>query len=84
MEQNDTLENQLGPLVSLLANIKGIKQTTLAERCQISRISVNRFFRGKSQLGAADLVKVLQVLGFDLRGELSAQLSSHLQHNQAN
>ena len=64
------LPDQLGPLLSQLAKKMRVKQTDLAKKSKISRISVNRFFRGKSEIRASDLVTVLGHLGIDLEEQI--------------
>lgn len=72
------LENelkQLGPQVAQLATKMRMKQTRIAKSCEISRISVNRFFRGRSEIRASDLVNVLKVLGIDLQAEIERRIA---------
>ena len=64
----------LGQQVAQLANRMKVKQTRIAHDCEISRISVNRFFRGRSEIRASDLVNVLKVLGIDLEQEIERRL----------
>ncbi len=67
-------DSKLGQQVALLANRMKVKQTRIAQDCEISRISVNRFFRGRSEIRATDLVNVLKVLGIDLKEEIERRL----------
>jgi predicted XRE-type DNA-binding protein len=67
-------EAKLGQQVAQLANRMRVKQTQIAQNCEISRISVNRFFRGRSEIRASDLVNVLRVLGIDLEQEIQRRL----------
>lgn len=64
----------IGPRVAQLASRMKVKQTRIAQDCEISRISVNRFFRGRSEIRATDLVNVLKVLGIDLEEEIQRRL----------
>jgi predicted XRE-type DNA-binding protein len=66
---------KLGQQVAQLANQLKVKQTRIAQDCEISRISVNRFFRGRSEIRATDLVNVLKVLGIDLEQEIGKRLT---------
>ena len=68
----------IGPQVAQLANRLKIKQTRIASDCEISRISVNRFFRGRSEIRATDLVNVLRILGIDLEQEIQRRLTPGL------
>ncbi len=70
----ETTEQQIGLRVAQLANRMKVKQTRIAQDCEISRISVNRFFRGRSEIRASDLVNVLKVLGIDLQQEIDNRL----------
>jgi transcriptional regulator with XRE-family HTH domain len=65
---------QFGPQVAQLANRMKVKQTRIALDCEISRVSLNRFFRGRSQIRACDLVSVLKLLGIDLAQEIEKRL----------
>jgi len=68
----------LGQQLSVLANLQGITQVHLAKECRISRISVNRFFRGRSELKAGDLLRLLHVLGIDIQKEIHGKLQNNL------
>ncbi len=77
MENTNTIsqeDTQIGLRVAQLANRLKVKQTRIAQDCEISRISVNRFFRGRSEIRASDLVNVLKVLGIDLQQEIDKRL----------
>tara|TARA_Y100001933_G_C18948621_1_gene542710 strand:- start:751 stop:918 length:168 start_codon:yes stop_codon:yes gene_type:complete len=52
-----------------------VKQTEIGKSAGISRISINRFFRGKSEVRASDLVEVLRLLGIDVEGQIREKLS---------
>jgi predicted XRE-type DNA-binding protein len=69
------VEGKLGPQVAQLASRMKVKQTRIAHDCEISRISVNRFFRGRSEIRASDLVNVLKVLGINLEEEIERRLT---------
>ena len=84
MQQNSKKTRELGPLISVLANIKGIKQTALASACSLSRITINRFFKGHSEVCAEDLAQILSHLGFDLRSQIKNQLADHLDSKNQN
>jgi transcriptional regulator with XRE-family HTH domain len=66
-------------MLSVLAAAKGVKQTALAKSCNLSRVSINRFFRGKSFIGGRELVQILHALGIDLGGEVSSRLQRHIE-----
>lgn len=73
-KMEDTQDKAIGLRVAQLANRLKVKQTRIAQDCEISRISVNRFFRGRSEIRASDLVNVLKVLGIDLQQEIDKRL----------
>jgi transcriptional regulator with XRE-family HTH domain len=64
--------------LAILAKSKGISQSELAERIDISRVSINRFFKGKSSIRTKDLIQLLQVLDIDLEEVIEQQLNSKL------
>ncbi len=73
-EQNDETQSSLGPMLGKLAKKLRVKQTDLAQKAQISRISVNRFFRGRSEVRASDLVTLLSHLGIDLEEQIRQKM----------
>lgn len=76
---NDEEElSPLGPLIGKLSKKLKIKQTDLAKKTSISRISVNRFFRGKSEVRASDLAEILRLMGIDLEAQISERLKTEL------
>lgn len=75
----ETQDNKpIGTQVAQLAHRLKVKQTRIAQDCEISRISVNRFFRGRSEIRASDLVNVLKVLGIDLEQEIERRLQPQI------
>jgi transcriptional regulator with XRE-family HTH domain len=56
----------------LLAKKQKISQKQLAAYCNISRITVHRFFAGKTQVRAEVFVKMVELLGIDILGQLEA------------
>ncbi len=67
-------DTKVGQQLAQLATRMKVKQTRIAHDCEISRISVNRFFRGRSEIRATDLVNVLKVLGIDLEQEIQRRM----------
>lgn len=51
----------------------GFSQQEVANHCGVSRITIQRFFSGKTEIGALDLVKVLKLLGIDIVSQLKEQ-----------
>jgi len=64
--------------LSILAKSKGISQSDLAQQIDISRVSVNRFFKGKSSIRTRDLIQLLKVLDIDLEELIESKLESKL------
>lgn len=56
----------LGQRLSVLAKLRGLTQDEIAKKCDISRISVNRFFRERTEIRAKDFKSLLGTLGIDL------------------
>ena len=40
----------------------GLTQKEIAENCQVSRMSIHRFFKGETELKAKELIKLLELL----------------------
>ncbi|MBX7230934.1 MAG: helix-turn-helix domain-containing protein [Bdellovibrionales bacterium] len=74
----ETQKHHLGQQLAVLANLNGVSQVDLAKQCQISRISINRFFRGKSELKANDLLRLLSALGINVNNEIEHKLKTSL------
>jgi transcriptional regulator with XRE-family HTH domain len=69
---------KLGQQLSILASLRGVSQVDLAKQCRISRISINRFFRGRSELKAGDLMRLLTILGIDVQSKIEQELRTDL------
>jgi len=67
-------EIDLHKKVALLAKSKGVSQKELANYCKISRITVHRFLNGKTEIRSGDFVKMLELLGVDVVGNLDKNL----------
>ncbi len=78
MSEREFERRRLGQQLSVLANLKGVSQVSLAKNCGISRISINRFFRGRSELKANDLLRLLTLLGIDIHREIEVRLKTDL------
>jgi len=68
-------QKKIGPLLWQLCVARKITQTVIAERTGISRIAVNRFFRGKSDVRASDLAAIL----LEMRIPLETIIKAHLE-----
>lgn len=66
VQQDNVKINTLGKKLAILAKLKGLTQEQLAKQCAVSRISINRFFRGHTEIRAGDLVVLLNILGVAL------------------
>ncbi len=69
-------ELELSKKVALLAKAQNITQKQIAEHCEISRITVHRFFSGKTEVRSSDFVKMLELMGINITGQLENRLSS--------
>lgn len=69
-------KDQVGFLISVLARLKGETQASLSQKCGISRATINRYFRGRTELKARDFVALLTVLGVDLVSEISHEIEA--------
>ncbi len=78
----DTHETSLGRKLAILAKLKGLTQEEIAKSCQMSRISVNRFFRNHTEIRAGDLGSMLQTLGIDLENLIDKTIEKQMNgHN---
>ncbi|OQW49223.1 MAG: hypothetical protein A4S09_03915 [Proteobacteria bacterium SG_bin7] len=71
-------ELDLSKKVALLAKSQNITQKQIAEHCEISRITVHRFFSGKTEVRSSDFVKMLELMGINISGQLENRLSNGL------
>jgi len=77
VEQNSHLEElPLAEKLAILAKSKGFSQSDLAHKIDISRVSINRFFKGKSSIRTRDLVQLLQALDIDLEEVVTQKLEA--------
>lgn len=66
--------SDIGEKIATLAKTKGLSQGRLAEKIDVSRVSINRFFKGKSSIRTKDLVQLLKVLDIDLEDLIEQKL----------
>lgn len=78
MSESEVDKSNLGAKLSVLAHMKGLSQSEIANRCQVSRITINRFFRGRSELRAYDLVRLLRELDIDVERVVEDSLQNQL------
>ncbi len=76
-------ELDLSKKVALLAKAKNITQKQIAEYCQISRITVHRFFTGKTEVRSSDFVKMLQLMGINVEKQIESSLSTGIPEIQS-
>lgn len=69
-----------GSKLSTLVRSLGITQEDLAKKCQISRVTLNRYFRGKTELRSKDLLQILSVLGVDIETKIDQKLQGFKEH----
>lgn len=65
----------LGQRVGALAKLKGLKQQAIADQIAVSRISVNRFFNGHTEIRSTDFVLMLKALGIDIEAQIQSAMS---------
>jgi transcriptional regulator with XRE-family HTH domain len=56
----------IGSRLSILAKGLGMTQEEIATRLKISRITINRFFKGRTEIRSGDLNQLLQLFGIDV------------------
>lgn len=69
-------ENSIGPKLSVIAKAKGMTQQQLADQCNISRLTIQRFFKGHTELKCGDLTQLLGILGFSLEDQINKAFAS--------
>lgn len=75
-------ESGLGRKLAILAKLKGMTQEQIAKECQMSRISVNRFFRQHTEIRAGDLASLLGILGVDLAALIDRAIEKQMNGSQ--
>ncbi len=65
--------------IALIAKSKGFTQKKLAQQCDVSRITIHRFFNGQTQLKCNDLMNLLNLIGIDVETQLNQKLSLEAQ-----
>ena len=58
--------NTFGLQLALLLKSANISQTKLASMTNISRVSINRYLKGQTDIRASDVIKMLAATGIDL------------------
>lgn len=74
----NTNEISLGKKLSILAKLKGFTQEEIAKACEMSRISVNRFFRSHTEIRASDLGQLLSTLGINLEMQIDLAIARQI------
>lgn len=73
----------IGEQLAMLAKVKNINQVQLAEQCGMSRIAINRFFRGRSQLNADKTASIMTALGVPIEKYIEMEIEATLRRKQA-
>lgn len=76
-------KGEVGRKVAHLAKALGITQKEIANTCQISRMSIHRFFKGETELKAKEFLKVLEILGLFSEEEMNYKIQQKLNGNVA-
>jgi transcriptional regulator with XRE-family HTH domain len=72
------ISSSLGKKLAVLAKLKGLTQEQIAKSCQMSRISVNRFFRSHTEIRAGDLGSLLGTLGINLESLIDRAIEKQM------
>lgn len=64
----------IGSRLSILAKGMGLTQDEIAGRLKISRITINRFFKGRTEIRSGDLNQLLQLFGIDIGALLDERI----------
>ena len=59
-------QQQIGLRMATMAALAGKKQTDLANKCGVSRLTIHRFFKGHSEIKASDFIRLMALLGVNL------------------
>lgn len=77
---------RVGETLSQIAKNNKITQQSIADKCNISRISVHRFFTGQTELKASNFLDVLEVLEIDakmlIKNKLTSEFSEWLDNEE--
>lgn len=72
--QTEAVLDQVGSRLAVLSKSAGLTQDEIAKRCQISRITINRFFKGRTEIRSGDLVQLLGLFGIDVLSLLEEKI----------
>lgn len=64
-------EPRIGVRLATMAAMAGKKQTDLATKCGVSRLTIHRFFKGHSELKATDFIRLISLLGINLENVIT-------------
>ncbi len=64
--------------LALLAGLMDISQVEMANRCGLSRITINRFFSVLTQIKTFDLAELMGVLGIDLEAHVDRRIGDFM------
>lgn len=64
----------IGSRLSILAKGMGLTQEEIANRLKISRITINRFFKGRTEIRSGDLNQLLQLFGIEVGALLDEKI----------
>lgn len=67
-----------GLKLAMLAKSKGYTQKQIAQICGLSRITIHRYFNGRTDLRSSDLLRILKILAVDVEGEVDQCLGESL------
>lgn len=68
-DSNEKAYSDTGPRIKAFLKKIKLTQTDLAKRSGISRVALNRFLSGKSEIKSGALMRVFKALGVDIFGD---------------
>lgn len=67
--------------LSLLSKMRGFTQQKMAAAIGCSRITINRFYAGHTEVRATDLLAILRTLNIDVDSQLDRALEEQMKGN---
>lgn len=73
----------LGIKLAYLSKLKGYTQDGLSLKTKMARITINRFYKGHTQIRAEDLADLLFQMGIDLDGIIDSKIAEQIESMRA-
>lgn len=68
----------LGEKVAILARLKSKRQQELADNSGKSRVSINRYFNGRTDMSSRDFAKILKSLDINIEEQIDLAIKREL------